>query len=153
MDVSGRGTKNRRGLSKAEPRNVGATMTGEVGMVWEAEISSDVVVQTHGDVGATDRSYARMKIARIWERAAAPVLYAKVELRRSSDPARAEPAEVKAELDLDGHIVRAEAEAPTFFEAVDRLDARLRRQLARLADRDETHHRRARHTRREPVAS
>jgi ribosome-associated translation inhibitor RaiA len=122
-------------------------------MVWDSEISSDVVVQSHGDVSATECSYARMKIARIWERAAAPVLYAKVELRRSGDPARPQPAEAKAELDLDGHIVRAEADAPTFFEAVDRVDARLRRQLARLADRDEAHHRRARRARRQPVVS
>jgi ribosomal subunit interface protein len=115
-------------------------------MVWEAEITREVVVQVHGDVGETDRSYARTKIARIWERAAAPVLYAKVELRRANDPARVDPAEVKGEVDLDGHVVRAEATAPTFFEAVDQVDARLRRQVARLSDRDETHHRRRRAT-------
>lgn len=121
-------------------------------MVWEAEISDDVVVQAHGEVSATDRSYARTKIARIWQRAAAPVLFAKVELRWASDPARATRAEVKGELDVDGHVVRAEASAPTFFEAIDRLDARLRRQLARLADRDETHRNRPRHARR-PISN
>jgi ribosomal subunit interface protein len=109
-------------------------------MVWNADITRDVVVQAHGEVSATDRSYARTKLARIWQRASAPVLYAKVELRRAGDPARVEPAEVRGELDLDGHVVRAEATAPTFFEAIDQVDARLRRQLARLADRDETHH-------------
>jgi ribosome-associated translation inhibitor RaiA len=114
-------------------------------MVWDAEIAHDVVVQAHGDVSGTDRSYARMKIARIWERAAAPVLFAKVELRRAPNPACAEPAEAKGELDLDGHVVRAEATAPTFFEAIDRLDARLRRQVVRLVDRDEVHHRRRGH--------
>lgn len=113
-------------------------------MVWDAEIAHDVVVQAHGEVSGTDRSYARMKIARIWQRAAAPVLFAKVELRRSPNPACDEPAEAKGELDVDGHVVRAEATAATFFEAIDRLDARLRRQLVRLADRDEVHHRRSR---------
>jgi ribosomal subunit interface protein len=110
-------------------------------MVWDADITRDVVVQVHGEVSATDRSYARTKIARMSQRASAPVLYAKVELRRSGDPARVDPAEVKGELDLDGHVVRAEATAPTFFEAIDQVDARLRRQLSRLSDRDETHHR------------
>jgi ribosomal subunit interface protein len=118
-------------------------------MVWDAEIAHDVVVQAHGEVTGTDRSYARMKIARIWQRAAAPVLFAKVELRRSPNPACDEPAEAKAELDVDGHVVRAEATAPTFFEAIDQLDTRLRRQLVRLADRDEVHHRRSRRSSRE----
>jgi ribosomal subunit interface protein len=112
-------------------------------MVWDADITRDIVVQVHGEVSATDRSYARTKIARIWQRANAPILYAKVELRRAGDPARIAPAEVKGELDVDGHILRAEASAPTFFEAIDQVDARLRRQLARLSDRDEMHHRAA----------
>jgi ribosomal subunit interface protein len=110
-------------------------------MVWDADITRDIVVQAHGEVSATDRSYARTKVARIWQRASAPILFAKVELRRAGDPARIAPAEVKGELDVDGHIVRAEASAPTFFEAIDQVDARLRRQLARLSDRDEMHHR------------
>jgi ribosome-associated translation inhibitor RaiA len=110
-------------------------------MVWDADITRDIVVQVHGEVSATDRSYARTKVARIWQRASAPVLYAKVELRRAADPARIAPAEVKGELDVDGHILRAEASAPTFFEAIDQVDARLRRQLARLSDRDDVHHR------------
>jgi len=115
-------------------------------MVWDAEITRDIVVQTHGEVSATDRSYARAKIARIWQRAAAPVLFAKIELRRANDRARVDPAEVKGELDLDGHVVRAEATAPTFFEAVDQVDAKLRRQVVRLAERDEIHHRPTRRT-------
>jgi ribosomal subunit interface protein len=110
-------------------------------MVWDADITRDIVVQVHGEVSATDRSYARTKVARIWQRASAPILYAKVELRRAADPARIAPAEVKGELDVDGHILRAEASAPTFFEAIDQVDARLRRQLARLSDRDDVHHR------------
>ena len=110
-------------------------------MVWNADITRDIVVQAHGEVSATDRSYARAKIARIWQRASAPILFAKVELRHAGDPARVEPAEVKGELDVDGHILRAEAAAATFFEAIDQVDARLRRQLHRLVERDETHHR------------
>src|SRR4029078_5834108 len=63
----------------------GSTATGRrgSGMVWNADITRDVVVQAHGEVSATDRSYARTKLARIWQRASAPVLYAKVELRRA----------------------------------------------------------------------
>jgi ribosomal subunit interface protein len=113
-------------------------------MVWDTDISRDIVVQAHGEVSATDRSYARTKIARISHRASAPILFAKVELRHAGDPARVAPAEVKSELDVDGHVVRAEARAATFFEAIDQVDARLRRQLQRLSDRDETHHHRAR---------
>jgi len=92
-----------------------------------------VVVHRVGDVNDDDRVYGQGKVAHAARSAPRPVRYAKLDLRVEPDPARALPAIVTAELDVDGRVVRARAEAPTVHEAIDLADARLRQNLERLA--------------------
>ena len=102
----------------------------------------EVVVQARGEVSATERAYAREKIDRLRGLAPRPVLFARVDLTAHADPARERPAFAKAELDVDGQVVRAHAAAATMFEAIDLLEARLRDRLERFA-----HHAEAKHLR------
>jgi ribosome-associated translation inhibitor RaiA len=106
--------------------------------------ADDVVVRLAGHIENGDRSYAQEKVAHVARIAPRPVHYAKVELRFEPDPARARPALVTGELDVDGRIVRARADAPTMHEAVDLAEARLRAALERLAHHDTSERRRHR---------
>jgi ribosome-associated translation inhibitor RaiA len=106
-------------------------------MVPTSQQAADVVVQTHGDVNRWEREYARDKIDRLRSMAGAPVLFARVDLRRFTDPARERPADAKASLDVNGSLVRAHVAAASITEAVDLLEARLRERLARLSGRHE----------------
>lgn len=107
-------------------------------MVTTSDQVIEVVVQTHGDVNRWEREYARDKIARLSGIAGRPMLFARVDLRRASDPAHERPVDAKASLDVNGKLVRAHVAADTATEAVDLLDARLRERLARLTGRAET---------------
>jgi ribosome-associated translation inhibitor RaiA len=60
-----------------------------------------------------------------------PVLFARVKLTEEASPAGSRPALAQANLDVDGHTVRAQVAAETIREAVDLLMDRLRQQLAR----------------------
>jgi ribosome-associated translation inhibitor RaiA len=100
----------------------------------------DVVVQSRGDVSSAERAYARDKIASVRRFAPGVVLFARVDLTAHSDPARERPAFAKAELDIDGRLVRAHVAATTMFEAVDRLEARLRDRVERYAHHQEAVH-------------
>ena len=68
------------------------------------------------------------------------MLFARVDLTAHSDPAREHPAFAKAELDVNGQVVRAHVAAATMFEAVDLLEARLRERLERFAHHEEAKH-------------
>jgi ribosome-associated translation inhibitor RaiA len=93
----------------------------------------EVEVRTHGRLpGAAD--YARSKISEIVRLTRRPVLHARVRLTRHTDPAGRRPVVAQANLDVDGRIVRAQVEAATAREAIDGLDARLRRRLERTAE-------------------
>ena len=70
-----------------------------------------------------------------------PVRSAQVVLEISADPARVRPSMAEATLDVDGTPVRAQVAADRLHEAVDLLEARLRRQLVQLQDRTRTRHR------------
>ncbi len=111
-------------------------------MAWEADVADDVVVSSHGSVSQTDQAYARTKVARLWRHTSAPIVFAKIDLRMAADPARSRPAEARAEVDLNGRVVCAHATSATFFEAIDMLDTRLRRQIRRLEEREQVHRRR-----------
>lgn len=77
--------------------------------------------------------YARDKIGGLLRFAHRPVLAARVRLTRHGDPAVERPVVAQANLDVSGRIVRAQAEAVTPREAVDRLEERLRRRLEKTA--------------------
>jgi ribosome-associated translation inhibitor RaiA len=92
-------------------------------------------VSTHGAVSGAERAYAREKVALMARFAPGPVLDVNIRLRLEADPARERPAVAEASLDIDGRPVRSQVAAPTMREAIDLLEARLRRRLAHLADR------------------
>ena len=104
----------------------------------------DVVVQARGEVSAGERAYAHDKVEHVSSRAPSPVLFARVDLTAHSDPARERPAFAKAELDVNGQVVRAHAAAASMLEAIDLLDTRLRERLERVAHREESKHLRLR---------
>jgi ribosome-associated translation inhibitor RaiA len=94
----------------------------------------EVAVHATGPVTKTERAYASRKIAQLLRIAPGPVLFAKADLVSETDPARERPAIVKAELDVNGRLVRAHVAAATMFAAVDLVEARLRHRLERLAE-------------------
>ena len=104
----------------------------------------DLVVQARGHVSASERAYAQDKVRHLLSVAPGPVLFARVELVQHADPARERPSTAKAELDVNGRLVRGHVAAATMFEAIDRLEARVRAQLERLAHRVESQHARLR---------
>jgi ribosome-associated translation inhibitor RaiA len=99
--------------------------------------TGEVVVQARGEVSPAERDYAQDKIDRLLGLAPGPVLFARVDLTQHADPARERPAFAKAELDVNGRLVRAHVAATTMFEAIDLLEARLRDRLERFAHRAE----------------
>lgn len=93
----------------------------------------EVRVTTHGQLpGAED--YARTKIGDLGPLTHEPVLDAHVRLSEHGDPAVARRVIAQANLDVNGRPVRAQVEGTTAREAIDRLEARLRRQLERAAE-------------------
>lgn len=93
----------------------------------------DVEVTTRGQLPGADE-YARTKIGELGHLSHEPVLYAHVKLSEHGDPAVARRVIAQANLDVNGRLVRAHVEGVTAREAIDRLEARLRRQLERAAE-------------------
>ncbi|ORB75879.1 ribosome hibernation promotion factor [Mycobacterium scrofulaceum] len=93
----------------------------------------DVQVTTHGQLPGAD-DYARTKIGELGHLCHEPVLHAHVRLSEHGDPAVARRVIAQANLDVNGRPVRAQVEGVTAREAIDRLEARLRRQLERAAE-------------------
>ncbi|HZD70090.1 MAG TPA: HPF/RaiA family ribosome-associated protein [Actinomycetes bacterium] len=91
------------------------------------------IVTVHGHVAPDVQAYARRKLADLVKLAPGPVLDARVRFERAPDPAVELPALVQATLDVNGRLVRAQATARHFREAVDLLEARLRDRLQHLA--------------------
>ena len=92
----------------------------------------DVDVTTRGDLpGAAD--YARDKIGKLGRLAHRPVLHASVKLTQRHDPSLERPVIAQANFDVDGRLVRAQVDGATSHEAVDRLEAAIRRRLERAA--------------------
>ena len=92
-------------------------------------LRTDAGIVVRGRVDDADRSYARGKLDHVCEWLATPVQFARIELAMHDDPAVARPAFAKAEVDLDGHVTRAHADATTMREAIDLVVPRLRRRL------------------------
>ncbi|MEX1008653.1 MAG: HPF/RaiA family ribosome-associated protein [Acidimicrobiia bacterium] len=112
-------------------------VTGDAGEV-------EVMVQARGAVSATERAYAQDKVGTLRNLAPGPVLFARVDLTAHADSARERPCFAKAELDVNGQLVRAHAAAATMFEAIDLLERRLRERLERFAHHAEATHLRLR---------
>ncbi|HET6865896.1 MAG TPA: sigma 54 modulation/S30EA ribosomal C-terminal domain-containing protein [Solirubrobacteraceae bacterium] len=95
----------------------------------------DIVVTTRGEVAARSASYAAEKVGRVLDRAPMPVLHVRVELHRHPDPSLQRPSVATASVDVNGQPVRAQASAATMEEAIDLLEARLRRRFEVMSSR------------------
>ena len=65
-----------------------------------------------------------------------PVLFARVKLDRSKDPAVLQPFYAEGTIDVDGAMVRAAATGASMKEAIDRLRDRLQQKIESAADRE-----------------
>jgi ribosomal subunit interface protein len=95
----------------------------------------EVGVTTRGEVPEAAREYATEKIAQLARLTDEPILFAQVKLTLEPNPARQRPALAEATLDVNGSQIRAHVAADQFEEAVDLLEGRLRRSIAKAADR------------------
>ncbi|GGM68061.1 HPF/RaiA family ribosome-associated protein [Dactylosporangium sucinum] len=91
----------------------------------------DVRVQVQPGMEPRIAGYAREKVTAAIGHTGTPVLYARVRLDRIGNPAASRPVTARAEIDLNGHVLHAEAHADTPYEAVDLLQDRLLSQLER----------------------
>ncbi|MGV0849864.1 sigma 54 modulation/S30EA ribosomal C-terminal domain-containing protein [Mycolicibacterium phlei] len=100
-------------------------------MVSSTDSTTDVIVTVRGHLpGAAE--YARDQIAALLKQTGRPVLQARVKLTRHGEP-DTHPVIAQANLDVDGRLVRAQVEGHNVREAVDRLEARLKRRLHDVA--------------------
>ena len=81
------------------------------------------------------REYAKDKVAAVLRLTSVPVLSARVTLDHAPDPSIARPVSARAEVDLNGTLVRAHAEARTEYEAIDLMQHRLRTRFERAKRR------------------
>jgi ribosomal subunit interface protein len=95
----------------------------------------EVGVTTRGEVPAVAKEYATEKIGQLARLTDKPILFAQVKLTLEPNPARQRPALAEATLDVNGHQVRAHVAAQQLEEAVDLLVVRLRRNIAKAAER------------------
>ena len=100
-----------------------------------------VEVTVRGPIPLRVQDYATKKIGHVLTYTSSPVLHAKVVLMMTADPAREHPALAEATLDVNGSLVRAHVAAVHMWEAIDLLEARLRRRLVQLEGRVRTRHR------------
>jgi ribosome-associated translation inhibitor RaiA len=84
-------------------------------------------------VTAGAKRSAAQKVRAITRLISVPILFARVRLTMSADPAVERPATAQATLDLNGRLLRAHVAAPTMRKAIDELNDRLRDQLERYA--------------------
>jgi ribosomal subunit interface protein len=101
----------------------------------------NVEITSRGKVGEHARAHAQDKVSALERYVKAPILGARVVLTTESNPRISEPARVEAEIDLQGHVLRAHADGPTLEAAIDEVTARLQTQLRRFVDRLVTRHR------------
>lgn len=95
----------------------------------------EVGVTTRGEVPDEVKEQALAKVAQLARLTDKPILFAQVKLALEPNPARERPAIAEATLDVNGRQVRAHVAAGQLEEAVDLLELRLRRNLAKAADR------------------
>lgn len=95
--------------------------------------SPNVDVTTGGEFpGAAD--YVQEKIGPLGRFSHRPVLYAKVKLSRHHDRAVESPVVAQGRLDVNGRLVRAQVHGVSAREAIDRLEAALRRRLETVGE-------------------
>ena len=98
---------------------------------------------TRGEVSDDSRAYADKQISKLVEHIVEPVLFARVKLTQAPDPALRQPAIAEVTVDINGDIVRSQVGASSMGEAIDLLQARLRRKLEQRAQHRQALRRRA----------
>jgi ribosome-associated translation inhibitor RaiA len=88
-----------------------------------------------GEIPPSVSGQARRKVGAVLHLAPAPVLSARVTLAFEAAPDIERPAVAKATLDVNGHPIRAHVAGRTLSEAIDLLEAKLRRELEILSER------------------
>jgi ribosomal subunit interface protein len=94
-----------------------------------------VSVSTQGNVPGPARQRAEEKLTQLIEHIREPVLFAEIRLLADSAPVRARPAMAEATLDINGTPIRAQVAAADIDAAVDLLEERLKRRIARHEER------------------
>ncbi|MGI5239702.1 HPF/RaiA family ribosome-associated protein [Dactylosporangium sp. CA-139066] len=94
----------------------------------------EVNVQLQPGMEPAVQRYARDKVSAVLGHTARPVLFARVRLDRTANPAAERPVKARAEIDLNGRVLHAEACADTPYEALDLLQDRLQVRLDRQDD-------------------
>jgi ribosome-associated translation inhibitor RaiA len=92
-----------------------------------------VQTQTRGAVPEDAVSFAVQRVTSLLRVASEPVLFARVKLTMSADPAVQRPAITEVNADLNGRLIRAQAAGGTMREAVEHACDRLRIRLQRAA--------------------
>jgi ribosome-associated translation inhibitor RaiA len=92
-----------------------------------------VRVRTHGKVPEGTTELAAAKVVPLLRIAAEPILSAHVMLVMVADAAVARPAIAQATVDMNGHVVRAQATGQTMRAAIEQMEKRLRVRLSRAA--------------------
>lgn len=92
----------------------------------------DIQVRSHGDIPSGSAEYARTKVLALTGRMRQPILFARVKLTSTANPATERPALAQANLDVNGRPARAHAAAATMTEAIDAMQDRLAVRLGRL---------------------
>lgn len=104
-------------------------------------VSTQIRLAGRGPVSEWMRAYALAKVGHVISTAGRPVLDSRVVLTQALDPARRQRATAAACLDVGGMLVHGSVSAPGMREAVDELEALLRRRLDRLSTRARTRRR------------
>ena len=92
-----------------------------------------VQAETRGAVPEGTVGFAVHRVSSLVRVASEPVLFARVKLIMSADPAVERPAIAQVSVDLNGRLVRAQAAGGTMREAVEHACDRLRIRLGRAA--------------------
>ncbi len=99
----------------------------------EVTQTQQVQTEARGAVPPSSMDLAVDKIRAALRHASEPVLFARVKLTMSADPAVERPAVAQVNLDLNGRLIRAQANAESMREAIDRMSGQLKIRLDRAA--------------------
>lgn len=96
-------------------------------------LTTQVQTQTRGAVPEGAVTFAVRRVSSLLRVASEPVLFVRVELAMSADPAVERPAVTEVNVDLNGRLIRVRAAGETMREAVGHACDRLRVRLDRAA--------------------
>lgn len=93
-----------------------------------------IEISSSGVVRSSDLAYAEDKLAKVLADIGRPVLHTDIRLEKSADPSLERPAMARIIVLVDGEPVRASVQAAELTEAIDLLEARIRRRITQMAE-------------------